>query len=127
VDAHVGRLVSDRRRALAMSRSQLAQALGISQEQVRRYEAGQATIVASRLYAIGQILGVPVNHFFEGIASASPRPRPAAGGPRDPELRRVVEAFWAIGDNDSRRALLTLIEAIAESDGPLGPSPTRLS
>jgi len=127
VDTHVGRRVSDRRRELLLSRGQLAEALGISPEQVRRYESGRATIVASRLYAIAQLLGVPASHFFEGIAAPAPAARPIATvGPSDPELRRIIEAFWAIGDRDARGALITLIEAIAESTASLGPSPTRL-
>ena len=67
VDAHVGRRIRERRSELAVSRSQLAQLLKISQEQVRRYEAGAAAIVASRLHEIGHALGVPASHFFEGF------------------------------------------------------------
>jgi transcriptional regulator with XRE-family HTH domain len=118
VDAHVGHRVRQRRRELAVSRRQLADALGVSQEQVRRYEAGLATIVASRLYAIGQLLDVPAGHFFEGLAAKPAAPgaaREARGAPNDPELRRFVAAFWSIGDGGARRALLGLIEAIAET------------
>ena len=127
VDIHVGRRVGERRRALAMSRAEFAEALGMSQEQVRRYESGLATIVASRLYTIGQLLGVPASHFFDGLAgpSAADPVAPTPIPPPAPELRRLLEAFWTIGDDRARRALLRLIETIADSDAVNGPQPTR--
>ncbi len=124
VDAHVGRRIRERRSELAVSRSQLAQLLKISQEQVRRYEAGAAAIVASRLHEIGHALGVPASHFFDGFRESSElssvrREAPEGGEraiPTTRELRRMIEAYWEIVDPMLRRQILTLILAVADSD-----------
>jgi transcriptional regulator with XRE-family HTH domain len=132
VDAHVGRRIRDRRSELAVSRSQLATMLRISQEQVRRYEAGVAAIVASRLQEIGDVLGVPASHFFDGMSDSrqsEPESRTSreTGGraiPTTRELKKMVDAYWEIVDPALRRQVLTLVLAVADSDSENGPTPT---
>ena len=70
-DQHVGARVRMRRKMLAMSQEQLAEALGITYQQVQKCEKGANRIGASRLQQISHILQVPVAFFFEGAPNAS--------------------------------------------------------
>ena len=63
VDVHVGKRVRLRRTLMGMSQTKLGNALGLTFQQVQKYENGSNRIGASRLYQIGQILGVPVSFF----------------------------------------------------------------
>ena len=70
-DRHVGSRVRMRRILLAMSQEELGAALGLSFQQVQKYERGATRIPASRLQQISHILQVPVEFFFEGAPNAS--------------------------------------------------------
>src|SRR5215813_14570866 len=78
-DQHVGSRVRMRRLMLAMSQEKLAAALGLTFQQVQKYEKGANRIGAGRLQHLSQILQVPVPFFFEG-APAPAGVRPAAPG-----------------------------------------------
>ena len=83
VDAHVGRRVRERRKALGMSQEKLADAIGIASQQVQKYEIGLNRVSASRLWDITEALEVDVGYFFEGIQKrakrkAKPRKSPTA-------------------------------------------------
>ena len=71
IDEHVGRRVRMRRRMLAMSQGKLGDALGLTFQQVQKYEKGTNRIGASRLQQISHILQVPVAFFFENAPNAS--------------------------------------------------------
>ena len=71
IDKHVGRRVRMRRQMLAMSQQKLGAALGLTFQQVQKYERGATRISASRLQHLSQILQVPVAFFFEGLPNAS--------------------------------------------------------
>jgi transcriptional regulator with XRE-family HTH domain len=66
IDAHVGAQVKLRRAVVGMSQTELADRLGITFQQVQKYEKGANRISASRIYLIAEILGVPLESFFEG-------------------------------------------------------------
>ncbi len=85
VDDHVGRRLRARRKELGISQEKLADALGISYQQVSKCESGVNRVSASRLWDIAQALGVGVGYFFEGI------PKPA-GRARKPSARRPAAA-----------------------------------
>ena len=74
VDKHVGRRVRMRRQMLAMSQEKLGNALGLSFQQVQKYERGMNRIGASRLQQIGEVLQVPVSFFFEDTAVSASAP-----------------------------------------------------
>ena len=83
VDAHVGRRVRERRNALGMSQEKLGNVLGVSYQQIQKYEAGIVRVAASRLWDIARTLEVDVGYFFEGInkrasRKAKPRKSPTA-------------------------------------------------
>jgi transcriptional regulator with XRE-family HTH domain len=123
-DKHVGARVRMRRLMLDMSQSQLGNALGLTFQQVQKYEKGSNRISASRLQHISQILQVPVPFFFEGAPAASGVP-PAARGTADApspayvsdflatsDGLALVKAFMCIEDPKLRRSIVRLVEEI---------------
>ncbi|MDH3740939.1 MAG: helix-turn-helix domain-containing protein, partial [Hyphomicrobiales bacterium] len=70
IDVHVGNRVRMRRMLIGMSQEKLGERLGLTFQQVQKYEKGSNRISASRLYQMAQILGVPVQFFFEDISEA---------------------------------------------------------
>jgi transcriptional regulator with XRE-family HTH domain len=70
VDSHVGALVRKRRMALGMSQAKLGDAIGLTFQQVQKYEKGANRISSSRLVQIANVLDVPPTFFFEGAPSA---------------------------------------------------------
>lgn len=68
VDTHVGARVRELRTMLGISQKRLADAVGISFQQIQKYECGANRIGAGRLYHISTVLGVPISYFFEGIS-----------------------------------------------------------
>ncbi len=68
IDKHVGARVRMRRIMVGMSQEKLGEALGITFQQIQKYEKGTNRIGASRLQAAARILAVPVNYFFEGAS-----------------------------------------------------------
>ena len=68
VDLHVGRRIRLRRRTIGLSQERLAEALGLTFQQVQKYERGVNRVSASKLYEIARILRAPITSFFEGLA-----------------------------------------------------------
>ena len=96
IDRHVGSRVRMRRMMLSMSQEKLGDALGLTFQQVQKYEKGTNRIGASRLQQIAHILQVPVSFFFEGAPHASGHaggmgeaPSPAQAGGAANALRRT--------------------------------------
>ena len=126
-DKHVGSRVRMRRLMLDMSQSQLGDALGITFQQVQKYEKGRNRISASRLQHISQILQVPVPFFFEGAPTAAgiaPAARAEADAPSPAYVSdflatsaglELVKAFMCIADRKLRRAIVGLVEEIGET------------
>lgn len=126
-DKHVGRRVRMRRKMLGMSQSTLGNSLGLTFQQVQKYEKGTNRIGASRLQHIAQILQVPVSFFFEGAPSALPSGR-EEGMPEAPwpayvsdffgtsDGLTLTKAFMSIGDSKLRKRIVDLVEQIAGRD-----------
>lgn len=124
IDVHVGSRMRLRRSLITMSQEAVADRLGISFQQVQKYERGANRISASRLFAISGILGVPVSFFFEQAPGAENLDTNAARNEfrstRDlteflstSEGIRLNKAFNAISDKAVRRRLLELMSMIA--------------
>lgn len=77
VDLHVGKVLADRRRALGLSQSEVARSVGITFQQLQKYERGVNRVSASRLFDICQVLALPV-------AAAFPAPRVVMNRANDP-------------------------------------------
>src|SRR5690625_2959231 len=71
IDMHVGGQLRRRRTALVLSQGQVAEGVGVTFQQIQKYEKGQNRIGAGRLYRVAAILAVPVSYFFEGINECS--------------------------------------------------------
>lgn len=71
VDTHVGKRIRVRRRVLGLRQVDLADALGLTSQQIEKYESGANRVSASKLYAIAVKLNTPVSYFFEGLADPS--------------------------------------------------------
>ena len=68
IDEHVGARICARRKLLQLSQKQMAEKLGITFQQIQKYEKGVNRIGAGRLYTIASILGVDIDYFFDGIS-----------------------------------------------------------
>ncbi len=118
VDVHVGARVRARRKALKVSQITLAMKLGLTFQQVQKYERGSNRISASKLFEIGEALQVPISYFFEGyeIATAAPRHTSLEGQVheflRSAEAIDLGTAFLAIPDREQRRRMLDLMRSM---------------
>jgi transcriptional regulator with XRE-family HTH domain len=127
VDLHVGARIKLRRSLLGLSQEKLGDALGLTFQQVQKYERGANRVSASRLYDIARVLDVPVNFFFDDFGSGGPAAAASAFGfaegqeafglASDLMSRRetidLVGAYWRITDANQRRRLLDLIRGMA--------------
>lgn len=116
VDLHVGRRVRTARIARRVSQQALGQAVGVTFQQIQKYEKGTNRVGSGRLYQIAALLEVPVTAFFEGgetqstVRNSSPYDLLA-----DPVSLRMVQAFAEIPDVKTRRAVLALVESMNSS------------
>src|SRR5262244_1423353 len=119
-DEHVGARVRMRRKMLGMSQTQLADALGITYQQVQKNEKGTNRIGASRLQQISHILQVPVAFFFEDAPNAAaPHELPMAqidDFVSDSNGLRLMRSFMRIDNAALRRRIAMLVQEIAGDD-----------
>lgn len=116
VDKHVGKRIRMRRFMLAVSQTALANELGLTFQQIQKYEKGMNRVSSGRLQQISDILQVPISFFFEGL------PRSAgdqslvdiAGFLATSDGLSLAEAFMEITKPKLRRAIVELVEKIAE-------------
>ena len=115
VDVHVGSRVRLRRTMLGMSQEKLGHAIGLTFQQVQKYERGANRIGASRLFELSRVLDVPVSFFFDDIpADVSPRSRPLEGGLAE-EGGELVRAYYRITDPGVRKRVFALAKALAKA------------
>ena len=111
VDVHVGSRVRLRRTLLGMNQTHLAEALGMTFQQVQKNETGLNRIGSSRLYHLSLIFGVPVGYFFEGLEGGV-----SSSSPDDVMLKietmKFVRAYGRIRDPEVREALHAMIKAM---------------
>jgi transcriptional regulator with XRE-family HTH domain len=126
IDIHVGSRIRLRRNMLGMSQEKLGENLGITFQQIQKYEKGTNRVGASRLQAIASILGVPVAFFFEDA------PGQETGGNRgfaedssmafavefcgSPEGLQLNRAFVKITDMKVRRKIIELVKSLSSDD-----------
>ena len=141
LDRHVGQRVRLRRMLIGMSQEKLGAALGVTFQQIQKYEKGKNRIGASRLHEVAAALAVPISFLFEGSPE---QPCPAAVSKVEDtvdfstllttrEAFRLARAFAQIGDAEVRQSLLRLVESLAEvgddaapiANKPPAPSETR--
>lgn len=121
IDKHIGVRVRLRRNAAGISQEKLADALGLTFQQVQKYEKGTNRIGAGRLLSIATILGVSVEYFFEGLPDL-----PSNGAARNmiqefqslPDSDRLVRGFLKLKDEEARRKVTDLVEWMASAGQP---------
>ena len=125
VDKHVGSRVRMRRKMLGMSQGTLGDGLGITFQQVQKYENGANRIGAGRLQHISHILQVPVPFFFEGAPhllgqsngfGEAPSPVYVSEFLATSDGLKLTKAFMQIGEQKLRRCIVDLVEEIAGKD-----------
>jgi transcriptional regulator with XRE-family HTH domain len=111
VDAHVGERLRSCRTLTGLSQAQLAERIGITFQQVQKYENGANRISASTLYELSRVLGIPVSYFFEGLDAPGAR-----GAEGDQLLRRetlqLARAYDSI-PKSVRRSVLDVAKSVA--------------
>jgi transcriptional regulator with XRE-family HTH domain len=126
IDVHVGKRVRERRVQLGMSQKSLAEAVGVSFQQIQKNERGTNRIGASRMFELSKVLDVPVSFFFDDLPPQPPIKAMAANkkaldeerdmfspdlmGAR--ETTDLLEAYYTIGSPRLRKRLLTFIRGL---------------
>jgi transcriptional regulator with XRE-family HTH domain len=123
-DVHVGSRIRLRRNMLGMSQEKLGENLGITFQQIQKYEKGTNRVGASRLQAIASILGVPVAFFFEDVpgqdtAAGRGFAEDDAGDSilgfcASPEGIQLIRAFVRITDPKVRRRIIDLVKTLSD-------------
>lgn len=124
IDAQVGNRVRLRRMLIGMSQEKLGELLGLTFQQVQKYEKGVNRIGAGRLFHVAQILGVPIDYFYEGVIEQMPNP--AHGFAEDTAHPPVMDflstgeglqltlAFMRIKDAKVRKRVLELVRSLSD-------------
>ncbi len=120
VDAHVGARIRLRRKLLGLSQQQLADRLGLTFQQVQKYERGVNRVSASKLYETAQALEVPVTHFFEGLDGEATAGRTSEGETAVTSFLMTTEGlelaslFPRIPKGRMRHQVLELVRTLAD-------------
>jgi transcriptional regulator with XRE-family HTH domain len=130
VDVHVGQRLRVRRSLMGLSQEKLAEAVGLTFQQIQKYERGMNRISAGRLYQFSEILGVPVSYFYDQISGRkTAHPLQQAGGLADNEqeafgtededlLNRketlaLVKVYYSVEDPAMRKDIIRFIKSMA--------------
>jgi transcriptional regulator with XRE-family HTH domain len=123
IDAHVGHQIRARRELMGMSQGRLGELLGLTFQQVQKYEKGVNRIGAGRLFELARILGVGVLYFYDGVVDdmsgrplgfaedEAPAPTPPAH--RSHEIAQLIAGFQRISDPKGRKRVLKLVQELA--------------
>jgi transcriptional regulator with XRE-family HTH domain len=114
IDVHVGKRIRIRRLCLGMNQTDLADALGLTFQQVQKYEHGTNRVSASRLSVVAEILGVPISFFFDGLKPSTPKENELRERLERPETIELFRLYYAIPDGCVRRQVLQMVNAVAE-------------
>ena len=124
IDAHVGKRIRLRRLLAGINQAELAQRMGITLQQVHRYECGVNRVGASRLFDLARLLDVPIAYFFDemgrdAVRAAPQSPLASATSavsdldlPMKREMLELIRAFNEIADTRARRRLVALVKAL---------------
>jgi transcriptional regulator with XRE-family HTH domain len=118
IDKLVGRNIRIQRLAKGLSQTELANQLGVTFQQVQKYEKGVNRIGCGRLFQVASVLGADVTDFFEG----SPKGKPSSSRTvrdliAEPQSFHLVQAFSTIGNRRLRSSVVNLVRNIARSKG----------
>ena len=126
VDLHVGARIRLRRRMQGVSQEKLADALGLTFQQVQKYERGANRVSASKLYEIASALRSPVSYFFDGLADPAADENPAARPSEESTVHaflmtaeglELAKLFPRVARGPVRRRMLDLLRAVVGDEG----------
>ncbi len=126
IDAHVGKRLRLRRTMMGLSQEAVAKAVGITFQQVQKYEKGSNAMNANRLYEFGRFMNVPVAYFFEGLEQMGGQGEAQGfaenenekfdhGRVSDRESLEMMKAFKRIKEQVIRKRLADLVRAVADN------------
>lgn len=122
IDEHIGERLRERRKALGLSLEELAEALGISYQQMQKYENGRNRVAAGRLYELAKRLGTSIPYFYEDAPGVEAHHAHAAaeGAARfdaslDNEALALLAAFQSIEDPKLRKSILASVKKQASA------------
>lgn len=121
IDKHIGSRIKIRRNVVGLTQSQLAKAVGVTFQQVQKYERASNRVPASRLFRIAIALGVSPIFFFEGIKDDNTNDDALYENLDDGSMPskgtiRLLRAFRKIKDAESRQALVAVVESMKPND-----------
>ena len=117
VDILVGSRIWLLRKRRKMSQAELGKALGVTFQQIQKYENGKNRVGASRLHLVATALEVPISEFFAGAGETSRTSFATKSIAFDPQAFRIAEAFVKIADKELRASLIDLVEVMARKSG----------
>ncbi len=122
VDIHVGRRMRQQRELCGLTQVELARQLGLSFQQVQKYETGANRISSSRMWQVCKVLDMTPEHFFEGLEGKKQRGRRPRGiaeelqdGPSARQVLDLNKAFKQIDDTRVQRQIVQVVKSIARS------------
>lgn len=131
IDEHVGKRLRQKRDLVGLSQERLAEHVGVTFQQIQKYENGQNRISASRLYEFSQILKVPISFFFDSFDTVSNQNETVASGLSDgasqeelsgyanpmetKEARELIRHYFSLQDPKLRKNLLKFVKTMAEN------------
>jgi transcriptional regulator with XRE-family HTH domain len=119
IEQIIGERIRARRAELGLRQEQLAAALGLSYQQIQKYENGSNRITVSRLLALAERLEVPVTYFFAGLPGATPPAAGEAAPPlpaRSPAQIELERGFSSLRDERVKQAMAGLVRTVAERE-----------
>jgi transcriptional regulator with XRE-family HTH domain len=129
IDQHVGTRIRGRRVGLRISQTKLGQSIGVTFQQIQKYESGTNRVGASNLFKIAKALGVEVAFFFEGVAREQMAMAPPSPGLAEPppqsfdvnpmnsrEAFELMHNYFRIADPTIRKRLFQLVRVLAFSE-----------
>src|SRR5580700_6001719 len=117
VDEAVGARIRLLRKRRKISQEELGKAIGVTFQQVQKYENGKNRVGASRLHLVAIALNVPISDFFAGASETSRSSFATKSIAFDPQAFRIAEAFTKISDKELRASLVDLVETMARKAG----------
>lgn len=126
VDEHIGRRIQLRRNMLGLSQKDLADACGVTFQQIQKYETAGNRVAASRLFEIGTAMDTPISFFFMGLPGnlpdetkttrSQPVMRVCSQAADDPmgknETLELIKLYWKLSDDNKREAVLNLLKTM---------------
>src|ERR1700745_1008036 len=129
VDSEVGHRIKIQRLAAGLSQTELGENIGVTFQQVQKYEKGANRVGAGRLTQIARVLNVPVNTFFEGRDNIEKVAAQGVDSPLSlithPHAFRLLQAYSTLTDGELRRSIVELVERIAVRTGDHTPQRER--